>query len=68
MPGVHGFREQDANTGEVDSEMCPGPGSSEDVARVMAMPDMSIILEQSVLDVEEGLLPLETHMDTGWQT
>ena len=67
MCDVHDYSEPDAETEKVDTEMCPGPSSTEDVAKAIAVPDMSIILEQSVLDVEEGLLPLETHMDTGWQ-
>lgn len=35
------------------------------MAQTIAVPDMSIILEQSVLDADDGTLSLETHMDTG---
>ncbi|KAK7109409.1 hypothetical protein V1264_013456 [Littorina saxatilis] len=34
------------------------------MAQTIAVPDMSIILEQSVLDADDGTLSLETHMDT----
>ena len=63
------FSEPDTKAEEVDAEMSPGPSNSEGmgVSKEMAMPDMSIILEQSVLDVEDSLLAPQTHMNTGWQ-